>query len=466
MPAVMKNYKPLDKELMAIYDKERKERNAAIDGLWKWRRGLHPATLEVIDGIDDNIYFNLAGQAIDDIGEFMGQPHIMAEGEGADAANEALEAILSLNVFKELAADTIEAGNVAGHCYLRLEIPDGTPVGDDGVPRFDDAYLPEFSLLDARYIAVFWDVTRAGSRKALLWYRLMWEIGNDIFMQDIVPDSLMPDGERVGDVWHVIEYRGAQSNSRFEEVARSIWPYPFAPIVDWKNARRPHAYYGDTTLTESSLRLNRSVNFVASNIGRIIKFHGHPKTIIVGASGDDIDVRPDGLIAFQQSPEEMEIKNLEMQSDLSASEKYLEKLEARFFSERRVLDQAAIKDKVGGLTNFGVRMLYLNMLLMVEEKRQLYGDAFAELARRLLGMMGMGGVTIVTRWSDPLPINRAELVAAAQVEKSIGVTSPQTLASVLGRDYDAELKQRLEAERAESELKAMERIRMSERGVF
>lgn len=466
MPAVMKKYEPLDKELMALYDKERKERNQAIEGLWKWRRGLHPASLEVVDGIDDNIYFNLAGQAIDDIGEFMGQPQIVAEGDDADAANAILQRVFDLNLLKEVAADTIEAGNVAGHVYLRLEIPDGTPIGDDGLPRFDENNLPEFSLIDARYCQVFWDVTRVGSRKALLWYRLMWEVGKDIYMQDIVPDWLMPDDARVGDVWHVIEYKGHQDSVRYEEVARSIWPYPFAPIVDWKNARRPHAYYGDTTLTESSLRLNRSVNFVASNIGRIIKFHGHPKTIIVGVSGDNIDVRPDGLIAFSQSPDEMEIKNLEMQSDLASSEKYLEKLESRFFSERRVLDHSAIKDKVGGLTNFGVRMLYLNMLLMIGEKQQLYGDGFEDLGRRLLAMLRIEGVTIVTRWDEPLPINRAELVAAAETEKAIGVTSPQTLAKVLGRDYETELDKRMESGRIEAELKALERIRMSEQGVF
>jgi hypothetical protein len=465
MPAVLKKYEPLNKELMALYNEERKTRNADIDALWKWREGHHPPSLKVVpEAGDDNIYLNLTGQIIDDIGEFMGQPEIKAEGENAETANEILKAVLKANLFGETAADTIEAGNVAGHNFLRLAIPDGTPVSN-GMPQFDENNLPEFALLDARYIAVFWDITRIGSRKALLWYRLMWEVGKDIYMQDIVPDALIAE-DTPGDFWHIIEYEAKKGGEKFTELGRDVWPYPFPPIVDWKNARRPHAYYGNTTLTESSLRLNKAVNFVASNVGRIIKFHGHPKTIIVGSSGDDIDVRPDGLIAFPQAPDDLRVQNLEMQSDLSAAQKYQEKLEARFFSERRVLDQAAIKDKVGGLTNFGVRMLYLNMMLMIMEKQKLYGDGFAELARRILYMMGMGSVTIVTAWSDPLPVNRSELVASTESEKMVGVTSPQTLAKELGRDYEAELAKRQEAARAEAELKAAERIRMSEQGVF
>jgi hypothetical protein len=469
MPAVLKKYEPLDKTLMEIYDKERKERNEAINKLWQWREGHHPATLEVVAGErDDNLYFNLAGQIIDDIGEFMGQPQIVAEGENAETANELLKLVFETNVFGEMAADAIEAGNVAGHVFLRLAIPDGTPTQGE-MPQFDEDDLPEFSLLDARYVAVFWDITRVGTKKARLWYRLMWEVGKDIYMQDIVPDFLLKtEDEEAEDVWWIIEYVGKNSSSKFEETARQVWPYPFAPIVDWKNARKPHSFYGNTTLTESSLRLNNGVNFVASNIGKIIKFHGHPKTIITGLpDSGDIDVRPDGLVTFPIGKNDgLDVFNLEMQSDLASSSHFLEKLESRFFSERRVLDQAAIKDKVGGLTNFGVRMLYLNMLLMIDEKRKLYGDGFAELARRILAMFGIDGVTIVTRWTDPLPVNRAELVAAAETEKQIGVTSPQTLAKELGRDYDAELQKRQESSKAEAELKINERVKMNERGVF
>jgi hypothetical protein len=69
MPGVLPKYLPLEKELMAEYDKERKARNTAIDKLWRWREGHHPPTLKVDpESPDDNIYFNLAGQVVDDIG--------------------------------------------------------------------------------------------------------------------------------------------------------------------------------------------------------------------------------------------------------------------------------------------------------------------------------------------------------------------------------------------------------------
>jgi hypothetical protein len=470
MPGVIRDYAPpMDgnaalKEIRQVADRERKERKAAIDSLWKWREGHHPQTLEVEVGErDDNIYFNLCGQVVDDIGEFMGQPAIKVTD--SEQAQKILDLTLKENLFAEMSADTIESGNVAGHNFVRLSIPDGTPMRGE-MPAFAEAHLPEISLLDARYVSVFWDISRISGRKALLWYRLTWEVGKSIYIQDIVPDALVSDVP--ADIWWVIEYEGKTNSTKFTEKSRDQWPYPFAPIVDWKNARKPHSYYGQSTLTESTVRLNNSVNFIASNIGKIIKFHGHPKTIITGmADPADIDVRPDGLVTIPMSKSDgLDIQNLEMQSDLSASSNYLDKLEQRLFSERRVLDQDRIKDTVGGLTNFGVRMLYLNMLKMIEEKRQLYGDGFKELARRLLVMLGFDSVTIVTEWPESLPINRAEVVANTQTEKAIGVTSAQSLAKELGRDYEAELKQREEESEKEAELKTTQQRKLMEQGLF
>ena len=70
-----------------------------------------------------------------------------------------------------------------------------------------------------------------------------------------------------------------------------MWGFPWAPIVDWQNLPDPEDYYGDPDLVRPEL--NDALNFVASNTMRIIKHHGHPKTIGVGmrATGRSRDGR-------------------------------------------------------------------------------------------------------------------------------------------------------------------------------
>src|SRR5690606_10543777 len=114
--------------------------------------------------------------------------------------------------------------------------------------------------------------------------------------------------------WVIIEY---EQNQRKEwiELTRDNWDFPFAPIVDWANQSRPHTYYGQTSLTNPGL--NDSINFVASNTARIIKFHAHPKSIGKGVDPDKIVETPiDGFYAI---PDNADVYNLEMQSDLMSS---------------------------------------------------------------------------------------------------------------------------------------------------
>lgn len=441
MPGILRAYDPRDTAVDELGEKERKERIEHIRHLWNWRDGKHPDTLKAKLGKrNDNIKFNLCGELIDTIVEFVGVPKLeMADKETSDdptqgtidPVQQRLEDILEANDFPTLFQNTLESGNVAGHVFLRL-IDGG--MGDD-IPN-----MPEVALLDPQTIIAFWDVVQMGRRQEVVFYRLSWEVGKVVKRQDIVPTVLAEN--RGSDTWTIIEY-SSKNGSKYAEDGRDEWPWPFAPIVDWKNRRRPHAFYGQSTL-ENAAHLNDAVNFIASNTGKIIKHHASPKSVLTGGSlGDLKESSVEGVWEFP-SPE-AKVTNLEMQSDLQSSMSYLEKLEGRFFTQSRVVDLSGIKDKVGGLTNFGVRVLYSSQVMLSEAIRKQYGtDGMAEVARRLMVMDGVEDARRpVAMFPDPLPVNRKELVEQVATEKEIGLTSDQTLAVDLQRDYQKEQQQKM-----------------------
>jgi hypothetical protein len=170
------------------------------------------------------------------------------------------------------------------------------------------------------------------------------------------------------------------------------------------------------------------------------------KTIVTGGEmPEEQNSGPDKVIAFPDPA--TKVFNLEMGADaITPAMAYTDILRAAFFAEMRVVDVAALKDKVGGITNFGVRMLYADMLDAAYQKQDLYGKGMAEVSRRALVMMGTDA-KVTARWDDPLPVDHKELVEAAAKEAEIGATSKQTLLETLGRDPDVEW-ERIEEEGA------------------
>ncbi len=453
MPAVPPRYvPPTDRRESRAFDdriaQERKARKDMIDTYWRYYNGDHHKPLAVAPGKrDDNVIINLCAQAIDKSVSFFApdEPTLLFPGEtpqpGDDAPPQvALERFWKHNDLAAFVTNIALAGFVAGHTFCKL-LPPARP----GEP-------PGVALLDARHVTAMWDATN--STRAL-WYRLEWELdGDTVRRQDIVPDWLLVemvdvdrgDGamERVPEhpaydpdsTWTIIEYEKSRTTqNQWRETGRDPWRWPFSPIVQWKNVPSPHAFYGLSDLRH--YRLNDAVNFVASNSLRIIKYHAHPRTIGVGVNAEQ--VKETSIDGFFSIPEGSSVMNLEMRGDLASSMQMLDRLRAAFFTQMRTVDWSTQSDRVGQLTNFGLRVLFDDMMELTEMKRRIYGQGLAEISRRAVLMMNVAAPEPpLAEWADPLPQARLELVQAAQLEQGLGFTSNRTLATDLGRDLDEE----------------------------
>jgi hypothetical protein len=456
MPAVLAKYDPNDKDINALADKERLERQRLIEDNWRWYDGDHPDTLKVESGEkNDNLKFNLTGRSADKGVEFIQVPKRYElpgnpDFDTVSADQEALNELYSL--YQDQFDEQVLDGWVGGHVFWKL---------------FFDGDMPAMALIDPRYLTVFWEQNR-GSRARALWYRMRWTVGEKEYMQDIVPRWLTvvdkaEEGELSG--WLILDYEQIKGSNRWELTDSDPWDYDFPPMVEVRNKRRPHKYYGVPQITKSVTALNYGINFVASNTGRIIKFHAHPRTIGVGV--DPASVNTTSIDGFFTIPEGAEVKNLEMQSDLQSSMEFQKKLETELFASVRVVDTAAIKDKLGAVTNFGLRQIYNDQVEMSEDKRKSYGEGMGEALRRMLVMAGYAVEKApVAVWGEMLPTNRLELLQAAQIEKNLGTTSDETLAQEIGRDYDAE-QQKLADEKTSAGAALTDVLsRAGERGMF
>jgi hypothetical protein len=140
---------------------------------------------------------------------------------------------------------------------------------------------------------------------------------------------------------------------------------------------------------------------------------------------------------------------LEMQSDLSASLAYLDFLIRNIFNISRTPDLASIKDKLGSLTNFALRVLFFDGLAKLHTKQELYGEALCDINHRLLVLANFAegdqdpGVVV---WPDPVPTNEVEQVQALTFDINMGLLSKQSAAGIRGYEWETE-QERIDGER-------------------
>jgi hypothetical protein len=322
-------------------------------------------------------------------------------------------------------------GAICGHIFVKI-VPDGVPDPDEPAKR-----LPRVISLNPGNVTAFWEW---GDVDRVLFYRIQY--GGMPSMsgamgprsrQDIVR-AVSDDGEDEG-YWLIRDFEEVANQSGWRLVREDTWDYTWSPVVEWKNLPRPNEHYGLDDVRRNP-NLNDGLNFTMSNIQRIIKYHAAPNTVITGAQANELqETGIDRLWAL--SPAEAKVYNVEMQSDLASSMAHAMMLRQYFFDGIRELDPATVKDKIGTLTNFGLRVLFGDSLQKTGTKRLLYGYGLRCLCQYALELAGMGANRKVTdSWPDPLPRDPLSMAQALQIDRQNGLSQETYLEQ---RGFDPEI---------------------------
>lgn len=381
---------------------------------------------------DDNMTVNFTGLIVDrGISAVIGDGiKFDLPGEGDTPEDAYIEAVWKANRKERLILSALMAAADGGTGYIRI-IPDGI-VGEDGntYPRLV-VLNPGFIVMDA-----------LPEDKDMVWRYLIEYQVEGLDNKTLTRRETIQITENG---WEIVSEEMHGYGGRWIEVARDMWGYDFPPIVHWQNLPNPYDAAGEPDLTDDVIAVQDRMNYLASNLNKIIRYYGHPMRYGVGLGATDkLRVGPDEMVSVSKDGD---IRQLEQLGDLAGSMQFLIFVRQALFDITRTVDIDSLQDKIGALTNFGLRILYSDFIAKTNTKRLLFGEALREINRRVLTMNGMNPDPGDVVWSDILPTNVQEEINVLTSDLGNGLVSKQTASKRRGYDWESE-QERMQEEAA------------------
>lgn len=412
---------------------------------WKYYDGEHKKPLKAQrDGYDDNVTVNHVDQLADRVvGLMIGDGITFDAGEN-EQMDQDVNDLWRMNRGEILKESLVLGGAIEGHVVVRLTPAEGEP-------------YPRLTRIKAQHFAAFWNPFDTSD---VLWYRLQHLSGGLGKRIDYVRGQIRNDEfDHAAGGWTQLVYEttdgddvpGTQPRWRLLEDRTAVWEYDWPPIVDWQNLPNTNGYYGKNDVKQA-MALNDALNFILSNTQRIIKHHADPKTVGTGFTAGELVQTAVGGFFTVASPE-AKIYNLEMQSDGNMVRWLTEIITSGLWQSGGMVDNSTVKDLVGQLTNFGLRVLFANAIKRTDKKRALYAEGFDQIGRYGLELANRPVPDkVVTIWPDVLPEDDQYVDTLLQ-ELQGGIISKQTYRTLRGYDHEVE-EDRLAQERATGDVGA------------
>ena len=389
-----------------------------------YRRGIHKTPIK---SVDDAIIVNFIGLQVDrSVANLFGkEPQFDLPGEADAPAQVYIDEVWRANRKQHLLKQLATYGAESGMCYVKI-LPDAA-VSKSG------AFVPRLVVLDPAIVAID---TLPEDIETIVRYTITYTITDPITGKPKAIKQVIEHDAETG-YWNITDYESI-NGAKWQDTNQQMWEWDFAPIVSWQNLPEVGSVYGRPDITADLIDLQDKINFVSSNTAKIIRYHAYPKTWARGfQNSTKIQWGVDDMVTTSD-PNAM-IQNLEMQSDLSSSLSFIRYLRQAMFDISRSVDIDSLADKLGSLTNFGLRVLYQDALSKLDEKRGLYGEGLIEINHRLLSLAGApdtdGGEVV---WPDVMPENEAEIAQAIRTDLELGLVSKQTAAGIRGYAWEDE----------------------------
>lgn len=367
---------------------------------------------------DDNIVMNFTGLVIDRSVSMLFGNGIETKFD-TEAAQKYIDLVMEANREQLFLHNMGLTGGESGTYYIKI-VPEGVV--------YKGVVYPRLVVLDPMLMTIH---TEPNDKEKVTAYLIVYTVnenGKDVVRQEVT--------RKDNETW-VIE-SGYIENDKFNIEKTVIWEYDFPPIIHGQNLPNIDSPYGDSDVTDDVVELQDRLNLTSSNISKILRLHAHPILIgkgMAGANNNSVDIEPGKMIKVGET---QDVHSVEMQSDLASSQQYLMTMRQALFDVTRTVDISSMSDKLGALTNFGLKVLYQDAIAKNNTKKALYGEVLEELFRRLLILNNMPEEHGVIVWPDVLPANEVEQMSALKTELDLGLVSKETASQERGRDFEQE----------------------------
>lgn len=402
-------------------------REQALKTLQGYYEGNHPAQLKVKQGQDnDNVTANWIGLSVDrSVSMLVGGGVEFEYPEEAKAQDEYIDQVWDANSRRILLHDTALDGAVWGTLFLKI-VPDGIK------DPYAEAVFPRLVLLDPKLMTIEANpLDKNRVEKYIMQFKVV-DNGKERVFKEITRRAEAADfeAEQESETWIVEMWEYIAGWRLMDSVE---FPYDFPPVIHWKNLPSIHSIYGMSDI-EQVINIQDKYNFVQSNNLKINRYHAHPKTWAAGVTKTEKSSwGADEMIMI--SAADGKINNLEMSSDLTASRNIAQDMRQSVFDLTRQPDISNQPDKVGQITNFGLRLLYSDAITKMETKRELYGEAFREINRRLLIIAGQAGIKCEVVFGSVLPVDDLADLTLDKQAIEMGIVDKQTVAEKWAKRY-------------------------------
>lgn len=429
---------PAETALMALIAEDERRHIERIKRRWQIYRGEHPPSLRVrrladgSRGPDDNVIINYARDIVDTGVSFLfGESPAFTLDEGQKSERETWlgEAWKANRFVTTLQKDALN-GAVCGHSFSRIYAPDTARYGHE---------YPRLVILDPATVWPTWDdddidiVTR---------YRIQWGATDQRTGRPIVRRQLI-ESDQGG--WQITDQRTQPNSNLWETISSIRWAWAWCPVFHCQNLPIANEFWGISDLEDDMLTGQHALNFLASNMQRIIRNHAHPKTYVSGVPmGTQLDMSPDTTLVLPTA--DAKLDNLEMQGDLASSLEYLKWFAQSLVTTNRVPEIAlGISDEPGNLSGVALQIKFWPLLAKTEQKRRLRETYLQDISMRMFDAAGKGDDNRPdVSWPPILPNDDKSEREAAEIDHNLGASS-ETILTRFGYDWETE-KQRRQAE--------------------
>lgn len=442
-------------EAIAGLDVSNDERRETMRRARKYRKGTQKKSITIKPGqTDDNLIVNFIGLVVDRANSLLFGKGVDFDlpGEGETDVQTYIDKVWEVNKKHELLIDTSDYGATNGTPCWQIR---PNAIFDDG------ALYPEILCIDPLFLTV---KTNPENYRQIEKYIVEYQIQTAAneppklrrreFIAIRTPEQI--DGVDVDIItsWKIKSWIQSQGGVMVLENEQD-WEYEFAPLLHFKNLPNAGSPYGTPDITEDVQWMQDAINRVATSTNKAIRLTAFQR--LWGKfmkNADKVSLGMDNILSVDNK--DAELNAIDAGSNFDGMIAFQQELKEAMFAIARSADPATVKDKVGQLTNFGLRILYKDALDKLETKRQLYGEALKELNRRILVLNDMNPDPGEVVWHEPLPQNESELITGYTFDLNNQLASRETIQKKRGYDPEDEA-ERIAADK-EQDAKDMENI--------
>lgn len=434
MPAVMRYILPNDPQRFKpgvssedVFGNERKDRENAFKFAEKYYYGDHKPMLAVEDPggdfapVDYNVVVNAVRKAVDRTLSFLfpSMPRFeFQDNEKPSPVEKWLSDAWRENNGPFFLNTVAYNGANSGHAFVKV------------MPPSRAGRFPRLINLHPASIIAFW---KADDIDQVIFYEIRWKVGKVEYLQDIYRPDPTDDS-----VWYISDYQ-RDGGTEWQLISNVRYAYPFCPITAWQHLPNPNHFYGKPEITDDIIRLNDQLNFVASNVNKILAIHASPRTIATGVDAGEIQATAVNTLWTVTNPDAT-ITNLEMKSDLASSMAIMQYFEKAIMTTNRVVIlDGQVKD-FQRVTNAGIRAVFLDMIAKNYLLRWSYGRGLQELSYKMMVIANQAVTNMPdVIWPDPLPEDETETVNVMALELALKTQSLQQAIHERGRSVEETL---------------------------